>query len=66
MMLFAFIESFNTLGFEMLADMVSQFTILGGHILFGIVILGVGIFFANLAGNVVKESSIETKIKETL
>jgi len=58
MMLFAFIESFNTLGFEMLADMVSQFTILGGHILFGIVILGVGIFFANLAGNVVKESSI--------
>jgi len=58
LMLFAFIEAFNTLGFTILADMVSQFTILGGHILFGIVILGVGIFFANLAYDVVKESNI--------
>lgn len=58
MILFAFIEAFNTLGFEMLANMVSEFTILGGHILFGIIILGVGIFFANLAADVVKESSV--------
>ncbi len=57
-MLFAFIEAFNTLGFEKLSEMVSQFTILGGHILFGIIILGVGLFFANLAADVVKESSV--------
>ncbi len=57
-MLFAFIEAFNTLGFEKLSEMVSQFTVLGGHILFGIVILGVGLFFANLAADVVKESSV--------
>ncbi|MCW8850192.1 MAG: mechanosensitive ion channel, partial [Melioribacteraceae bacterium] len=38
MILFAFIEAFDTLGFEALSDIVSQITILGGHILFGLVI----------------------------
>lgn len=58
MMLFAFIESFNTLGFETLSDLVSQLTIMGGHILFGLVILGLGLYFANLASDTLKGSNI--------
>lgn len=58
MMLFAFIEAFNTLGFATLSDIVSQITILGGHILFGLVILGLGLYFANLANDTLKESNL--------
>ncbi|MEN8194078.1 MAG: mechanosensitive ion channel [Bacteroidota bacterium] len=54
MMLFAFIEAFNTLGFSTLSDIVSQITNLGGHILFGLVILGLGLYFANIADNTIK------------
>ncbi len=58
MMLFAFIEAFNTLGFTTLSDIISQLTILGGHILFGLVILGLGLFFANLASDTIKASNV--------
>jgi Mechanosensitive ion channel, conserved TM helix len=58
MMLFAFIEAFNTLGFEALSDIISQITILGGHILFGLVILGLGLYFANLASDTLKGSNL--------
>jgi len=58
LMLFAFIEAFNTLGFTTLSDLVSQITILGGHILFGLIILGLGLYFANLASDTLKGSNI--------
>jgi len=58
MMLFAFIEAFNTLGFSTLSDIISQITILGGHILFGLVILLLGLYFANLANETLKESNL--------
>ncbi|MCB0742651.1 MAG: mechanosensitive ion channel [Ignavibacteriae bacterium] len=58
MMLFAFIEAFNTLGFETLSDLVSQFTVLGGHILFGLVIFGIGLYFGNMANDTVKASNL--------
>lgn len=58
LMLFAFIEAFNTLGFNTLSDLISQITILGGHILFGLVILGLGLYFANIASDTLKESKI--------
>jgi len=58
MMLFAFIEAFDTLGFATLSDIVSQITILGGHILFGLVILGLGLYFANLASDTLKGSNL--------
>ncbi len=57
-MLFAFIEAFNTLGFDSLSELVSQITILGGHILFGLVILGLGLYFANIANDTIKESKL--------
>ena len=58
LMLFAIIEAFNTLGFTTLSDLVSQITILGGHILFGLVILGLGLYFANIASDTLKGSNI--------
>ncbi len=58
MMLFAFIEAFGALGFEALSDIVSQITILGGHILFGLVILGLGLYFANLTSDTLKDSNL--------
>lgn len=58
MMLFAFIEAFNTLGFTTLSEIVTQITELGGHILFGLVILGIGLYFANLASDTIKNSSL--------
>lgn len=54
MMLFAFIEAFSTLGFDTLSELVSQLTVLGGHILFGLVILGLGLYFANIASDTLK------------
>ncbi len=58
MMLFAFIEAFNTIGFNQLSDIVTQLTVLGGHILFGLVILGLGLYFANLASDTLKGSNL--------
>ncbi len=58
MMLFAFIEAFDTLGFTTLSDIITQITILGGHIFFGLVILALGLYFANLASDILKESNI--------
>ena len=58
MILFAFIEAFDTLGFEALSEIVSQITVLGGHILFGLVILGLGLYFANLASETLKGSNL--------
>jgi hypothetical protein len=58
MMLFAFIEAFNTIGFVQLSEIVTQLTVLGGHILFGLVILGLGLYFANLASDTLKGSNL--------
>lgn len=58
MMLFAFIEAFNTIGFDQLSEIVTQLTVLGGHILFGLVILGLGLYFANLASDTLKGSNL--------
>lgn len=58
MMLFAFIEAFSTIGFEALSQIITQITELGGHILFGLVILGLGLYFANLANDTLKGSNL--------
>ncbi|MGD9489595.1 MAG: mechanosensitive ion channel [Calditrichaceae bacterium] len=55
-MFFALIEAFNILKFDLLADLFAQFTVFAGQILVGIIILGIGVFFANLAANKIKES----------
>ncbi len=58
MMLFAFTEAFETLGFEMLSKLVAEFTVLGGHILLGLIIFMLGLFFASIASEAVKSSGV--------
>lgn len=52
-MLFALMESADALGFGEMADLVSQFTAFAGQIILGLIIFALGLFLANLAGNVV-------------
>ena len=56
-MLFAFTEAFALLKFEVLSDLVEQFILFGSQILLGLVILGFGLFLANLAAEAIKASS---------
>ncbi len=55
-MFFAFIEAFDLLGFEELAGLVTDFTLLAGHILLGIVIFGIGLYLANLTSRTIRSS----------
>ncbi len=52
-MLFAATEAAALLGFELLADMVSNFTSFGGQILLALAILAIGVWLSNLARNLV-------------
>lgn len=55
-MLFAFTEAFALLKFEVLSDIVNQFILFGSQILLGLVILGFGLFLANLAFEAINSS----------
>ena len=57
-MLFAAIEASEMLGFTILSDLTSQFIVFAGQVLTGIIILGIGLFLANLAAKAVKASSL--------
>jgi hypothetical protein len=52
-MLFAVVEAANLLGFEAIAVLVAQFLAFAGQIILGIVILGLGLYLANLARNII-------------
>jgi len=56
-MLFATIEAARLLGFDLLADLVSQFIVFAGKVLLGVVIFGVGLFLAGLASKTIQASS---------
>jgi hypothetical protein len=47
--LFAAMEAARLLGFATLAALVAQFLVFLGHVLLGVVIVAIGLFFANLA-----------------
>lgn len=55
-MLFATIEAADLLGFNLLADLIFEFMAFAGQIIMGLIILGIGIYLANLAYNSVKAS----------
>jgi len=55
-MLFAIFEAADLLGFEALSDMLSELTVLGGHILLGLGIFGVGLYLANIASRAIQAS----------
>jgi len=55
-MLFASVEALRLLGFVALADIVLGFLALLGQIIIGLIILAIGLWLSNLAGNVIEES----------
>lgn len=57
-MLFASLEAASLLGFGALSVLISDFLVLGGHVVFGLVILGIGLFLANLAGGTITASGV--------
>jgi len=56
-MLFAVVEAGNMVGFTMLSDIVSQFIVFGGTILWGLITVCVGLFVANLASTAIAATS---------
>jgi hypothetical protein len=57
-MLFAAIEASRLLGFVAIAALADQVAVLGGHILLGLVIIGIGLYAANVAARAVRRSSV--------
>lgn len=55
-MLFAATEAAGLLGFAALSGIVTEFVTFGGHIVVGLVILGLGLFLANLVASAVQAS----------
>ena len=56
-MLFAVIEASRLLGFEALAGLVVQLTVLFGHVLLGAVVFAIGLYLANLAYGLVQRTA---------
>jgi hypothetical protein len=56
--LFAVIAAANLLGFAIVAVMVSQFLVLAGNILLGLVIFGLGLYLSSLADRAIRGSDI--------
>ena len=57
-MLFATIEAANLLGFSILAELVSEFTVAAGGVLLGVIIFGLGLYLASLAERVIRDSGV--------
>ena len=55
-MLFASIEAFRLLGFESVADLVTQFTAFASQVILGLIIFAIGLYLANLAAKTVQAS----------
>ena len=56
-LLFAFMEAANQLGFEQLSMLISEFILLAGHIILGLIIFAIGLFLANLVGKAILTSN---------
>ncbi len=54
--LFAAMEALNLLGFGAVAGIVESFIQFGGHVLMALIIIGIGLYLANLAAAAVKGS----------
>ncbi|MBC8366487.1 mechanosensitive ion channel [bacterium] len=55
-MLFAVAEAFRLLGFSVMTDLSWMILVIGGRVLFGLLIAAGGIFIANIASDVVRAS----------
>lgn len=59
MILFAAIEAADAVGFAEVADLLAQFTTFAAQVVMGLLILGIGIFLANLAARVIRSRAGE-------
>jgi len=57
-MLFAFVSACNVLGFNTIATLFSEFLVLVGHVVVGLVIFAFGLYLANLAANIIRSRLI--------
>lgn len=57
-MLFAAIEAFSLLGFGRVANLVSQFTAFAGQVVLGLIMFGIGMYLANLASGILRQSDM--------
>jgi hypothetical protein len=55
-MLFAAMQALPIMGFDLLAGLISQFLVFSGHLLVGLAIFAIGLYLANLASRVVRET----------
>jgi hypothetical protein len=55
-MLFASVEALRLLGFESVADLVTQFTAFASQVILGLIIFAIGLYLANLAARTVQAS----------
>jgi len=55
-MLFATIEAAGLLGFDVLADLVAQLTVLLGKVVVSVIIFGIGLYLAGVAKEVIESS----------
>lgn len=57
-MLFAVVEALDLVGFVAVANLVTEFLGFAGHVGIGLFIIGLGLYLANLAAELVKQSSL--------
>jgi hypothetical protein len=57
-LLFAAVEASRLLGFVLLADLVTQFTVFAGQVILGLIIFAIGLYLANLASKTVLASGV--------
>jgi len=50
---FAVLEAANIMGFSMFAGLTEQFILLAGNVILGLIIIAIGLYFANVASNFV-------------
>lgn len=58
-MLFATAEAANLLGFLSLSALIAEFIVFFGNVLLGLVVLGLGLYFANLAAETIRSSAVQ-------
>lgn len=54
--MFSVFEASSLLGFNVLSEIMKELTVLGGHILLGLVIFALGLYLANLASKTIQTS----------
>lgn len=59
--LFSVIEALSLLGFDLLAGMVTEFTLFAGNVLMGVLIFVVGYYLAGLAAQVIRSSDVSNE-----